>query len=183
MLVEDHIHGTLACCTCILQVKSHHCVAVHSQWCSKRCILLVFRIHLNLIISWEAIHEGHSLKTAHIINHDICDRERKLIFGTSSVQIVEVNTNLNLSLLFREENNVGNPIRMLLLPDEIGVYELFDFWFNCFHNLWTESLLLLLDGLCIRIDVEAMHSHLRIKLRHILVAPSENIYILSHETY
>jgi len=43
--------------------------------------------------------------------------------------------------------------------------------------------LLLLDGLCIRTDVGAMYSHWRIKPGHILVVPSEDIYILSHEMY
>jgi len=45
------------------------------------------------------------------------------------------------------------------------------------------TVVLLLDGLHLRIDVEAMHSHLRIKSRHILIIPSENIYILSHKRY
>jgi len=42
---------------------------------------------------------------------------------------------------------------------------------------------MLLDGLCIWIDVEEMHSHLNVEPRHILVVLSENIYILSHKRY
>jgi len=122
MLVKDRIHCVLVCCTCIFEAKGHHCVAVHSKWRSERYMLLIFWIHFDLIIFGEVVHKGHPLETAHIVNYDIPDRERKLVFRTSGVQIAEVYTNSNLSILFRDENNVGNPIKMLLLPDEFGVF-------------------------------------------------------------
>ena len=122
MLTEDRIHDALVCCTCILQAKKHHGVAVHSKWRSERYMLLIFWIHLDLIIFGEVVHKGHPLETAHIVNYDIPDRERKLVFRTSGVQIAEVYTNSDLSILVREENNVDNPIKMLLLPDEFGVF-------------------------------------------------------------
>ena len=90
-------------------------------------MLLISWIHFDLIISREVIHEGHSLKALRIVNHDIHDQERKLIFGTSGAQITEVYTNLDLPVLLGDKNNVGNPITMLLLPEEIEVYELSDF--------------------------------------------------------
>ena len=30
MLVEDHVHGALICCTSVLQAEGHYCVAVYS---------------------------------------------------------------------------------------------------------------------------------------------------------
>jgi len=50
ILMEDHIHGTLICHTSVLQAKGHYCIAVHSQRCPERCVLFIFRVHLNLII-------------------------------------------------------------------------------------------------------------------------------------
>jgi len=64
-------------------------------------MLLIFWIHLDLIISREAVHKGHPLKIVHIINHDIRDWERELVFRTSSVQIAKDYTNPDLSILFR----------------------------------------------------------------------------------
>ena len=90
-------------------------------------MLLVFWIHFDLIISREAIHEGHPLKTIRIVNYDICDWKRKLVFGISNVQVVEVDADSNLLILLKDKNNVGNSIRMLLLSDETRVYELSDF--------------------------------------------------------
>ena len=51
ILMEDYIHCLLICRSCVLQAKGHHGVAIHSQWCSKRCMLFIFRVHLDLIIS------------------------------------------------------------------------------------------------------------------------------------
>jgi len=96
---------------------------------------------------------------------------------------MEINANPDLSIFLGDGDDISYPIRVLFIPDETGVYKLRDFRLNRFHYLWMKPLLLLLDGLRIRIDVETMHNHLRIKPRHILVVSSENIYILSHETY
>ena len=48
-------------------------------------MLLVFWIHSDLNISGEAVHEGHPLEIALIVNHDIRDLERKLVFGTNNI--------------------------------------------------------------------------------------------------
>ena len=69
-------------------------------------------------------------------------------------------------------------IQSLFFPNETGVYELFDFRFDYFHNLLTESSLLLLNWFRVQIDVEAMHGHLWVESRHVLIVPSEDVYIL-----
>ena len=104
-----------------------------------------------MIVSGEAVLYGHPLETARVVNHDIRDREREFVFETSGIQIAEVNADPDLPVLLGDENNVGYPVRVLLFPDETGVYELFDFRFNCLHNLWTESPLLLLDWFRVRL--------------------------------
>ena len=90
-------------------------------------MLLVFWIYLDLIISGEAIHDGHPLETACIVNYDFRDRERELIFGTSSVQIAKVYTNLDLPVLLGDRNDIYHLIRMLFFPDKASVYKLLEF--------------------------------------------------------
>jgi len=113
MLVKDCIYGALVCRTCILQAKGYHSVAVHSPWHSEGCMLLVFWIHFDLIISGEAIHEGYPLEFACIVCHDIRDREREHVFGTSGVQITKVDADSDLFVLLGDRNDVGYPIRVL----------------------------------------------------------------------
>jgi len=66
---------------------------------------------------------------------------------------------------------------MLFFLDENRIYELLDFRFDCLHNLWTE-LSLLLDWFRVWIDIKAMRGHLGVESRHVLIVPSENVYIL-----
>ena len=117
------------------------------QRCPERYVLFIFMVHLYLIISWEAIHERHPLRTACIINHNIHDREREFVFRATNIQIMVVDANPDLSILFGNENDISHLIRMLFLPDKSKVYELLDFWFDRFLDLGTESSLLLFDGL------------------------------------
>ena len=51
MLMKNYIHNSLLCCPCILQSKGHDSIAIHPQWCPKRCMLLIVRVHFNLIVS------------------------------------------------------------------------------------------------------------------------------------
>jgi len=96
---------------------------------------------------------------------------------------MKIDPNSDLPILVGNGDDISHPIRVLFFPDETRVIKLLDFRLNRFHYLRAEPSLLLLDGLCVWIDVEAMHSHLRVKLGHILVVLDENIYILSHERY
>jgi len=146
-------------------------------------MLFIVRIHLNLIISRESIRERYSFEPAPVVDHDIRDWKGKLIYRTHLICIIKINTNPDLPILHGKGDDIGYPIRVLFFPDKTRVYKLLDFQLNCFHYLRAEPSLMLLDELRIRIDVEVMHSHLRVEPRHILVVPSENIYILSHKRY
>ena len=146
-------------------------------------MLLIVRIHFDLIISRESIHQRHPLKPTRVVDHDIRDWKGKLSFRTRLIYITKINANPNLLIFLGNGDDIGYSIRVLFLPDETRVYKLFYFRLDCFHDFWTKSSLLLLDRFRIRIDVETMHNHLRIKPRHILVVPREYIYILSHKRY
>ena len=96
---------------------------------------------------------------------------------------MKINANPDLPILLSGGNDVSYLVRVLFFPDETRVYKFRDFRLNRFHNLWAKSSLLLLDKLCVRIDIEVMHSHLRIKSRHVFVIPSEDISVLLNKRY
>jgi len=72
---------------------------------------------------------------------------------------------------------------MLLFPNETRVYKLFDFQFDCFHDLRTEPSLLLFDWFGVWVDVKTMHNDLGIEPGNVLIIPSKDIYIVSYELY
>ena len=67
------------------------------------------------------------LKTARIVDHDIRNRERKLVVKAGDIQIMVVDAISDLSVLLGNGNNIGHPTMMLLFPDETRVYKHFDF--------------------------------------------------------
>jgi len=47
---------------------------------------------------------------------------REFVFGTCSIQIAEIDENMNLSILLGDGHDVGYSVRVLFFPDETGVY-------------------------------------------------------------
>ena len=50
----------------------------------KRCMLFIIRVHLDLIVSRESIHEGHPFKPTRVVDHDICNWKGEFIFRHAS---------------------------------------------------------------------------------------------------
>jgi len=146
-------------------------------------MLLVFWVHLDLIVSWEAIHKRYSLKTTCIVNHDISDGQWEFVFREGRIEIVVVNTDLDFSILFKNGDNVGDPIRVLFLPYKTACDKFMNFSFNSSHIIQVKSSLLLLDWLDVRLNVQTMHSYLWIKSGHIFVILCKDVDILSYECY
>jgi len=82
MLVENCIHSSLVCCPRVLQSERHNSITIYPQWRPERCMLVIFKVHLNLIVSRESIHERHPFKSTRVFNHNICDWKGELIFST-----------------------------------------------------------------------------------------------------
>jgi len=96
---------------------------------------------------------------------------------------MEVDADSDLSNYFKHRDNVSNPVWVLLLSNEATFDEFMNFNFDCFYDVRSKLSLLLLHLFSIWFDIEMLHSHLRIKARHIFIAPSKNINILLYEGY
>ena len=114
---------------------------------------------------------------------DISDGQWEFIFRASCIEIAVVNTDPDFFILFRNGDNVSNPVRMLILPYETTCDEFMNFSFNSSHNIRVKSSLLLLDWLDVRLNVQTMHGYLRIESGHIFVIPCKDVDILSYECY
>ena len=82
---------------------------------------------------------------------------------------MKINANSDLPVFLGNRDDIGYPIRVFFFPEETKIYKLLNFRLDCFYYLRAELSLLLLDELCVWINVEAMHSHLRVKHGHILI--------------
>src|SRR4051812_15574302 len=76
---KNLMHCPLISGTGILQSKGHNCVAKYPKRCPKGGVPLIIRVHFDLIVPEESIHEGHPLIADGVVHHDIDDGQRELI--------------------------------------------------------------------------------------------------------
>lgn len=110
-------------------------------WHPEGCMFLVIRVHPNLVLAREPIHEGHSLKSTCIVDqnkcnrdHDASNKERKLILMACFIEILEINADSDHPILLSVGDIVGNPIHMLIFPCVTRIDELFQFILDDFHD-------------------------------------------------
>jgi len=90
---------------------------------------------------------------------------------------MEVDTNLDLSALFKDGHNVSDTVWVLFLSNEATFDESLNFSLDCLHDVGSELSLLLFDLFSILFNVETMHGYLRIKSRHVFKALGKDVYI------
>ena len=92
-------------------------------------------MHFDLVISGEGVHKTEKLMFGGGINYQVNFSQRKAIFWTCLVEGSEVNTYSPLSLFFWGDDNIGEPIRVMGLSNDIGLngfYYLFFYDFQSF---------------------------------------------------
>ena len=57
LALEHFIHKPLECCLCILQTERHDLVTIQASIGDKCNLLLVFKMHKDLVVAKECIHE------------------------------------------------------------------------------------------------------------------------------
>ena len=56
---------------------------------------------------------------------DVWQRQREIVFGTGSIQVLIIHTHSYLSILLRDRHNVGHPLRVSSYHQETSVELLF----------------------------------------------------------
>ena len=127
--------GLLIGSTSILQAKWHDIICVCSLMCGECCLGFVLLNHFDLIVAGEAVHEGEEPISSGIIDQGIDVWQRKIILGTSLVQIPIINTYAYFFIFLRHGNNVGNPIRVGYCGKGTSFQLLFYFFFDLQNDL------------------------------------------------
>lgn len=96
---------------------------------------LIVGIHFDLVIARESIHERYASESTCIVDHNVGDGEREFVFQACFIEVPEVDTDLDLFVLFNNKDNVGNPIWVLLYHDEARVDEFLGFILDGFYYL------------------------------------------------
>ena len=85
------------------------------------------RMHQDLVIPRESIHEAEHLMTGGGVDQQIYAREGVTVFRTCSVQVRVVDTKPPFAIVFSDEDHIGQPPRIVHIFDELGLEEFVNF--------------------------------------------------------
>jgi hypothetical protein len=108
-IMENIIHGSLKCSTCVIESKRHDTISKGTPRGSKRGFILICWMYLDLIVAEEPIHKGQCLMADTVINNLVDERGWKFVFGTSMVEIMKFCADVNSALFFFNGDGVGYP--------------------------------------------------------------------------
>lgn len=79
--MEKGDHRSLVVCPCVLKTERHEFIKRHSPRGKESGLLNIFWIHLDVIITWESIHEGEDNKLNSLVYQSVDMCRGKSSFG------------------------------------------------------------------------------------------------------
>ena len=140
---EDPVDQPLESGTGILQAEGHHLVTIQTFVGDKGRLLLILRIHSNLVVAGESIHETQQLVAGSSVDQLINLREREAIFWASLVEVCIVDADPPLAASFLHHYHIGQPLGIAGLSDEPCLEELANLFVYSLLSFWGEAPLLL----------------------------------------
>ena len=119
-------------------------------------VFLVKRVHQNLVVPREGIHEVEHLMTGRGVDQQIYTGKGVAVFGTSSVQVRVVDTEPPFAIVFSDEDHIGQPPRIVHIFDKLGFEEFVNFGGYKGVALRMENALLLVVSSEMGFNAEAM---------------------------
>ena len=111
-----------------------------------------------------------------VVHHFVDMRQTKVVLQTGFIQIPEIHTHLNPTVLLWHRNYVGQPSWVFRYQQEPYVNLLGDLFFDLEGLVWVDPSEFLLERAGLWVKREPVIYNLRIDSRHGFVRPRENIF-------
>ena len=138
---------------CVLEAERHDSVAIEPLAGDEGVLLLILFCHLYLVVSGEGVNKSKKLVLGHRVHKLVNPRLREAILRACVIQVREVDAHSPLLVCLFDHDDVGQPLKIIDLPDEVSgeqlVYLIHDY-FVLFKNENSSSLL---DRLLLKIYV------------------------------
>jgi hypothetical protein len=108
--MESVRHSALKSCANVLETKRKFLIGKSTPRTNKSSLMLILGNNVDLIIPGETIHEREYFTSGAIINNLIDEGGRKVVFGTSFVDIPIINAYTNCALFLVDRDKIGNPV-------------------------------------------------------------------------
>jgi hypothetical protein len=107
--------------------------------------------------------------------------EQEMVLGTDPVDVLEIDAHPERLIFLRNHDDVGEPLGVVHLTDELGCQEPSNFFTNGFPFLCSRTMKMFLHRFCFRIDSQAVLSQLPRYTRHVEWLPCEDVPVLTEE--
>ena len=107
---------------------------------------MIARVHSDLIISQESVHEAKKLVASYGVHYKVDPRLGKAVFRTGSVDIGEVNAEPPFFIYLFGEDYISQPVRVFYFSDSFGLEEFVNLFVNHFLPFWGETPSFLFNG-------------------------------------
>ena len=94
---------------------------------------MVDGVHTDLVVIREGVHEAEEIVTGRSVYYEINPRQGEATLWAGSIDVCEIDAKPPLAVCFFDENNVGQPFRVLYFSDCLCLDEL--------TNLFIDRLL------------------------------------------
>ena len=91
---------------------------------------MVVEVHTDLVVAREGVHEAEEYVTGRSVYYDINPRQGEAILRAGLVEVCEFDAKPPLAVFFFDENNIGQPFRVLYFYDCLCLEELTDLFIN-----------------------------------------------------
>ena len=179
LLLEHPVHQPLIGSSRVLEPKRHHAIIIGSLRCDERGLFLVVYVHTDLVVAGEGVHKTEEFMAGCGIYDEVDPRKRKTVLWAGSVDVSEVDTESPLAVSFFDLYDVGQPLRILHLPDRSCLEEFSNLLVDGFLSFWHEAPPLLFDWLEGWADVRPMSDYCRVNSSHVRLLPCEDVFVLS----
>ena len=119
----------------------------------KAVILLIFFYHLYLVVPREGVHKGKKLVPGCRVHKLVNPGQGEAVFQADVIQICEIVAYSPFSICLFYHDDIGQPLRIVDFPDEVGSEQLVHLVYDCFVSFWRENSSSLLDRLLLRIYI------------------------------
>ena len=181
LLLEHPVHQPLIGSSCILEPERHHTVTIGSLRCDERSLFLVVWIHTDLVVAGEGVHKTEEFMVGCGVYDEVYPRQRETVLWTFFVDVSEVDTESPLAICFFDEYDVGQPLRILYLPDRSCMEEFANLLIDGFLSFWCKAPPLLLDQFEGWADVQPMSYYCGVNSSHVRLFTCEDVFLLSQK--
>jgi hypothetical protein len=121
----------------VLETEREFPIGKSAPRTNKSSLMLILRNNVDLIIPRETIHQREYFTSGTIVDNMIDEGGRKVVFGTSFVDIPIINAYTNCALFLVNRDKIGNPVSESHRVNKAGFKKFLDFELDSNRFTWV----------------------------------------------